>query len=434
MTSNYRVDHVITDDTGGSIGRADKETRKQIKQQTEYAKEAEKQRKVSLAKTLGVTISLSAILKQSQVFTSTIGSIFQLMGALVDVILAPFIEPIIVPALQLMAKMIPKVAAWAQKIADESIPKIKEYFAPAVDALNKIFNGDETGWADLWNWLGKSAQDFFNHAIPAIEEAMTPVVEWLWEQFEAAYLYLEDKFPILKTIRECVTQVVDKLLALPQDIEDMWLYYAYGPLKIMGENLSHIWGEISEKFPLLIELVGQLVSVFSEDIGKNLNYLPEAIETAIDNGMRLFWSKLLGLKPKLKDINFPGFGGTKDFLFGKPGDLGLGVSPQTGFFDQVRGLFSDTMSGLTPLNANQGHPMLHAPSITMNFNTNNTSSARVTPTVQQAHASNQQLNYNYQIRDGSTEMLGADVFGEDSPYGFLGQGSSGHNPFLSPYR
>ena len=67
-------------------------------------------------KITGLQFGFSAFLKQSQVFTSIIGSIFQLFGALVDVILGPFI-PLIIPLIQFIAKLIPHVAKFAQAIA-----------------------------------------------------------------------------------------------------------------------------------------------------------------------------------------------------------------------------------------------------------------------------------------------------------------------------
>ena len=70
--------------------------RNYAKHQTESAKESAKTGKFSLAKAIGMNFTLGSILKQSQIFASTAGSIFQIMGALVDVILAPFV-PLIVP-------------------------------------------------------------------------------------------------------------------------------------------------------------------------------------------------------------------------------------------------------------------------------------------------------------------------------------------------
>ena len=65
--------------------------------------------------TLGINIGIASILKQSQIFTGTLGTIFQILGALVDVILAPFL-PIIVPAIKMMAENIPEIRKKAQEI------------------------------------------------------------------------------------------------------------------------------------------------------------------------------------------------------------------------------------------------------------------------------------------------------------------------------
>jgi len=92
-----------------------------------------------LGKTLGIQVGLSSILKQSQIFTGTIGSIFQIFGALVDVILAPFL-PIIVPAIRMLAGMIPliysytsKIGAWIQE--NLTVEKVDEVFKAGIERI-----------------------------------------------------------------------------------------------------------------------------------------------------------------------------------------------------------------------------------------------------------------------------------------------------------
>ena len=70
-----------------------------------------------LGKVLGIQVGLSSILKQSQIFTGTIGSIFQIFGALVDVILAPFL-PIIVPGIRMLASFVPMIYAITSKVGN----------------------------------------------------------------------------------------------------------------------------------------------------------------------------------------------------------------------------------------------------------------------------------------------------------------------------
>ena len=60
----------------------------------------------SSLKATGIQFSLAGVLKQSQLFTGMIGSIFQILGAGIDIILAAFM-PILVPAIRLIASMLP---------------------------------------------------------------------------------------------------------------------------------------------------------------------------------------------------------------------------------------------------------------------------------------------------------------------------------------
>ena len=72
----------------------------------------EKLHKVSrfqLLRFLGVNIALTALVKQSAIWTNTLGALFQMFGALIDMILAPFM-PFIVKFLRDFAKNLPKIA------------------------------------------------------------------------------------------------------------------------------------------------------------------------------------------------------------------------------------------------------------------------------------------------------------------------------------
>ena len=64
----------------------------------------------SMFKKMGIQMGLAGILKQSQIFTGTIGSLFQIFGAFVDVLLAPLIRPLFIPILRWLARRIPDVA------------------------------------------------------------------------------------------------------------------------------------------------------------------------------------------------------------------------------------------------------------------------------------------------------------------------------------
>ena len=64
----------------------------------------------AMFKKMGIQMGLAGILKQSQIFTSTIGAFFQIFGAMVDVMLAPLIRPVILPILRWLARQIPTIS------------------------------------------------------------------------------------------------------------------------------------------------------------------------------------------------------------------------------------------------------------------------------------------------------------------------------------
>ena len=93
---------------------------------------------------LGINVGVGAFLKQSQAFNTTVTSVLQIIGALVDVAIAPFIIPLIVPLAKKMGSWVPAVSAYAKEVAADAVPKIKA-MAQAV-------------WSGEGNWLGKSAE------------------------------------------------------------------------------------------------------------------------------------------------------------------------------------------------------------------------------------------------------------------------------------
>ncbi len=113
----------------------------------------------SVKKLTGLQFGFSAFLKQSQVFTSIIGSIFQLIGALVDVILGPFI-PLLIPLIQFIAKLIPHVAKFAQMIADKLIAFVgwlQKMWDDPINTLKALYadlpHFIKTGLEAFWGWM-----------------------------------------------------------------------------------------------------------------------------------------------------------------------------------------------------------------------------------------------------------------------------------------
>jgi len=115
-------------------------------------------------KKMGIQMGLAGILKQSQIFTSTIGSLFQIFGAFVDIILAPFV-PLFIPAIRWLARKMPTVAKWAEGNA------FKEFIKDPMKHF-KIWWG--TTWTAIKAW-GKTMFDEVKWALGDFLEAL-PIV------------------------------------------------------------------------------------------------------------------------------------------------------------------------------------------------------------------------------------------------------------------
>ena len=139
---------------------------------------------------LGISFNLANVLKQSQIFTSFVGTIFQLMGALVDVILAPFL-PILIPVITKVASWIPAISGYAQSAANglfrlfawigkwgekifTFLSEVNSYLAPVKSVIGNIWNA-VTDWASdislsnivititrIWETAGERIKGFFD--------------------------------------------------------------------------------------------------------------------------------------------------------------------------------------------------------------------------------------------------------------------------------
>lgn len=131
----------------------------------------------SMFKKMGIQMGLAGILKQSQIFTSTVGALFQIFGAFVDVLIAPLIRPLILPVLRWLARQIPVVGR-ASKAFFAFISKAGTGF---INFVKKFVSGD------FWtNTVFKGLIDFFTETFPErLKEAFDIVKDiganiWGW--------------------------------------------------------------------------------------------------------------------------------------------------------------------------------------------------------------------------------------------------------------
>ena len=137
---------------------------------------------------LGLNFGVGALVKQSQIFTSTVGVIFQLLGALVDVILAPFL-PIIIPIIRILGKAVPHISNWMQKHIAPAVNKIVEWivkFEGKWDRSWAMLTGPE-GLGQLItkfnSWWSSTASPWLGEQIGLLAEGVKEKLAGMWDWF-----------------------------------------------------------------------------------------------------------------------------------------------------------------------------------------------------------------------------------------------------------
>jgi hypothetical protein len=107
---------------------------------------------------LGINFGVGSLLKQSQVFTGVIGSILQIIGAMVDAFIAPFIVPLFVPLAKKAGSFIPKIQKYSQELAEKWVPRIQAAFqnltggkGPFLERLREFIFGFLDGIPEFLN-------------------------------------------------------------------------------------------------------------------------------------------------------------------------------------------------------------------------------------------------------------------------------------------
>ena len=148
----------------GSSGGGDAEIRKmkmsQYKQE-EYARKNERNNKQQprmwqkVMKGMGISTNMAGMLKQSQLFTGVVGSIYQIIGAFIDVSLAPLI-PHIMPLIRKFARGIPTWAKWMANFWDFVVRWVKK----------------------IWGWI-KDPRSFFVDLLTGLEKMLVGAMNLL---------------------------------------------------------------------------------------------------------------------------------------------------------------------------------------------------------------------------------------------------------------
>tara|TARA_R100000742_G_C4278816_1_gene102161 strand:- start:2003 stop:3322 length:1320 start_codon:yes stop_codon:yes gene_type:complete len=245
---------------------------------------------------LGINFGIASVLKQSQLFTGFIGSLFQIVGGFVDVVLAPFM-PYAFKVLGYIAKVIPFVQAkltaftewiggiweasdgigdFIKNVMLEGAANIMAWGQSLWDMVgNKafwsgLFEGMTGILLDIWNGVYDGLTQLFPQIKPYIDDLVVAVKN-LWASVSEAF------GPLLKAVSEAVKTIGPPLLKLTLWILNTWWNYWAKPI------LQHVVPFIAKTAIGFITHVIELITdIFKagQEFWKGLNHLGRIFEAS----------------------------------------------------------------------------------------------------------------------------------------------------------
>jgi hypothetical protein len=432
MAEDNRVIVEVQDGAAGAAGGGDNKTNKLIKEQVKLAEEAKKTTKRNFIKeyaaTAGINLTIASVLKQSQVFTSTLGSIFQILGALVDVILAPFL-PYIVPWIRKLADTIPKIAAWAQATAEVVGPRIASFIANVVEYVKAAFEGDfSTATEKIKGFFDKLWNDIIEIALPWLEIRLEKIDEYLqklWRDFLAPMLAdvrdaIYDNFPQIEAAVIWLGKIFELIPAAWKEgtrfLSEYWSYYVVPLLRNVKVGIN--W--LKDYLPPILKAGFELISA-------GLKEAQFVIANAGKISLLNFAKGAMRLVPGMSFVQ-----GLVHDLTGKQPESATNIVKALKGFDSGYGDAKTALGqaitdmrdntprwfGFGGTDRNPSGNLSRAPqgfTLDLNFNLEGELERR----QKQRYLVNLQEDYNEQTQKGAVNFGAHDVYGEDSMYGWM---------------
>ena len=245
---------------------------------------------------LGLNFGLTSMLKQSQIFTSTVGVIFQLMGALVDVILAPFL-PLIVPIIRQIGKAVPIVQDWMQRVISPKVDAIVSWitqFLGKWDGSWSMLMGSEGlgGLGDKFlQWWSGIGSGWISGQTVALMDGIVNKLGGLWDWFKETDTRLQG-------------WIITLIITQFKNVGQLVLGMITGAGKfVLGlpMMLAKMSGGLIKMFPLGKLVVGIISGVFKIATGivKVGSSLLSKLFTAIVSPIKIIWGLLKQFPQKI---------------------------------------------------------------------------------------------------------------------------------------
>tara|TARA_R100001129_G_scaffold150056_1_gene112052 strand:+ start:15 stop:1241 length:1227 start_codon:yes stop_codon:yes gene_type:complete len=273
-----------------------------------------------LKTSLGINLGIAAILKQSQIFTGLFGTLFQILGALADVLLMPLV-PFFLPLIKLLAKAIPLVQRYSQNIVDGVV----SIFTFIGDVFKSVAGFLGLGGGDTFKsyleGFGKALVALLTVAGLAKVTGIWSLVKYFFKTEMGSKLFGKYISPILSNAMKYVTQGFPNFVkGIPAMIIKGTSSLVKGTGKTIVEVIKFLGQTISKLIPNALKNFGSKVV---STLGKVIQFI-----------MKPFSGLITKIATGLSKI--PGLGGLGKGLLGKAATgakfiPGLGAIVTAGF-------------------------------------------------------------------------------------------------------
>ena len=318
----------------------------------------------------GVSFSLASMLKQSQVFTGMMGSIFQIIGAMFDVFLAPIMMPLVVPLIKWMSSKMPeiqalgiKVGEWVKKFVD--LIANKKYLSALgmmIEGLLKLVWKGITGmlgkilllallamlvvalapmWllvasvAAIWGFIkifGTLSEWWSTTAWPALKDGFKDLVEKV-KAFLGDWLTVEKWKEVGSNIWESISNsgFINSIKTMLDWYKSYLSWFVDGGPVRLATSIGKFFGEkIASITDWFKNGPGKLVSDVKTKIGE---WWDSIVDALVPDWLKNFWSDLTGWVGEKWDTFTGMLGALKDKI--------LGFLPVGSLVDMVTGWISE---------------------------------------------------------------------------------------------
>jgi hypothetical protein len=341
MPDDYNVNININEGAGGGTGgttgkvqggqqpriKADyyEKTQKDSEEQRKSAEETKKHTKKLLPISAGVVaagVGLGFIAKHSKIISTTVGALFQIIGAAIDIMLTPLI-PLITTLLPLLVeKLFPIMFALGEKIAvwlEKFIAWIGRFFANPSEAIVELFQWMMDMTIKFLMWLKENVREWMPRILELIqkiipfivkaiswfiEEILIPLTKMVWDFIKQLAIELFHKLPeswqeIILAIVAVVSWVWDLVQGVWNAIKECWIQSGGDIFKffmlLAGKFYNWAWNTASKVWNWIKDHAGDIWNM----IGKVASDVWDAICSFAKEFWNFLWATVL---PKAIEI------------------------------------------------------------------------------------------------------------------------------------